>query len=230
MKNKTIIIFIFCVVVMNSFSQKKSNSNVNSFENAIKKYHNSLKYLDYKTAINAIHDVLIIAPEKTNYKDTLLALYYNSNQSISAVLLAQEMEKTGNSSKNVLEVLAITYQNAGQLKEALKYYEKLNALENKLFYQYQIAVIQYGMSRVSECTTTLSKIIENPNSAKETVKIDYEKAPSQEIPYSAAAYNILGVLSLNINQKENAKAYFQKSLEIFPEFLLAKNNISAIAK
>jgi len=224
--NKILLLLILTSVFASSYSQKKS-SNSDSFEQANNKYHNALKYLDYHTAISAVHDILLIAPEKTMYKDSLLILYFNNNQSLSAVLLAKELELEGNTSKNVLEVLAISFQNAGQLKESLSYYEKLNTQDNSLFYMYQIAVIQYSMSRISECTQTLTKIIEDPNSSKETVKIEYENNPSQQVPFSAAAYNILGVLSLNLNNNEVAKRYFENALKIFPEFLLAKSNISA---
>ena len=225
---KILLLLSILLISFYGFSQKKASSIL--LDNAIKKYHLSLSYLDYQTAISAVQDILIIAPEKTNYKDTLLALYYNSNLSYSAVLLAKEMEKEGNTNISVLEVLATMYQKAGNLKESLAYYEKIYEKTNKLYYLYQLAIIQFNMSRINECMQSLTKILEDPNSLKETIRVDYEKANSQEVLFAAAAYNILGVLSINLNKPDVATQYFNKSLEIYPEFLLAKNNLSSVSQ
>jgi len=140
------------------------------------------------------------------------------------------MEKEGNTNISVLEVLATTYQKAGNLKESLAYYEKIYEKTNKLYYLYQLAIIQFNMSRINECMQSLTKILEDPNSLKETIRVDYEKANSQEVLFAAAAYNILGVLSINLNKPDVATQYFNKSLEIYPEFLLAKNNLSSVSQ
>ncbi len=229
MKSRIIITIFSLILVINLSAQKKSKSN-EGFENSYQKYKNAMKYLDYNTAITALHEILIIAPEKTVFKDSLLAIYFNSGNATSAVLLAKDLEAEGNTKASTYEVLALTYQNAGLLKESLAYYEKLNTKEEKLFYLYQIATIQFNMSRLKECSQTLAKIIGNAEASKQTIKIDYEKQAPQNVPYSAAAYNILGVLNLQIKEKEQALKNFNQSLTIYPEFILAKNNLELATK
>lgn len=229
-KNIFVILFAFSILAVNAQKKIEKESPDVNFELAIQKYHNSLKYVDYSSAINALQEILVINPEKVNYKDSLLAMYYNSGRSNSAVLLAKEMEAEGNSNPATFQVLASTFQNAGMLKEALPYYEKLNKTKEGLYYLYQIATIQFNLSRLQECTQSLSKIIQNPEAAKQTIAMEYEKQETQQIPYAAAAYNVLGVMALQFKENEKAKGNFTKALELAPEFLLAKNNLSVLNK
>lgn len=227
---KKILLVVSVLITVSIFAQKKVKTVELPFELAIKKYHNSLKYLDYSTAINALQEILVINPEKVNYKDSLLAMYYNSGKSQSAVLLAKELEAEGNTNPAVYEVLARTFQNAGMPKEALAYFEKLNNTEENLYYLYQIATIQFNLSRMQECTESLSKIIQNSEALKQTVAMDYENKESQQISFAAAAYNILGVMALRFKETEKAKENFEQALKIAPNFLLAKNNLSVLNK
>jgi tetratricopeptide (TPR) repeat protein len=226
------IILIWCVLLTTAiFAQKNSKSQSTLlFDLAIQKYHNSLKYLDYPTAINALQEVLVLSPEKVDYKDSLLAIYFNAGNSKSAFLLAQEMEAEGNNNAATFEVLARAFQNAGMLKEALSYFEKLNLLEENLYCLYQMATIQFNLSRVQECSENLSKIIQNPKAKSQTMEMSYEKQESQQIPYAAAAFNVLGVMALKLKEPVQATENFKQALLISPNFLLAKNNLSVLKK
>jgi tetratricopeptide (TPR) repeat protein len=226
------IILIWCVLLTTAtFAQKNSKSQSPLlFDFAIQKYHNSLKYLDYPTAINTLQEVLVLSPEKINFKDSLLAIYFNACHSKSVVLLVQEMEAEGNNNTATFEVLARTFQNAGMLKKDLPYFEKLNLLEEHLYCLYQMATIQFNLSRVQECSENLSKIIQNPKSKSQTMEMSYEKQESQQIPYAAAVFNALGVMALQLKESVQATENFKQALLISPNFLLAKNNLSVLKK
>ena len=53
---------------------------------------------------------------------------------------------------------------------------------------------------------------------------------SQEVPMRAAAYNVKGICAMELNQEEAAKQNFNKAVELFPDFALAKGNLDAMAK
>ena len=233
MNNKFLsIIFlsIFCINALNAQKKNTPSFKEKTFDLAYAKYKNALKILDYNTAINATHEILAVVPEKINFKDSLLALYYTSNKPTNSVLLAKEMVKEGNTNPTTYEILATTYQKAGMLKESLEYYEKIQAINKDLFYEYQIATIQFNLGRLQECATSLNSIINNPEAKNATIKMDYEKETSQNVPFSAAAFNVFGVLSQQLKEEEQAKKYFENALKIFPEFILSKNNLEILNK
>ncbi|HEX9740362.1 MAG TPA: tetratricopeptide repeat protein, partial [Ignavibacteriaceae bacterium] len=86
---------------------------------------------------------------------------------------------------------------------------------------FNTAALQYELGRLTEARTN-AKIVAESNQAKE-VKLNYPKneTEQQEIPMSAAAYNLLGILEKDQGNKEQAKAYFDKALEIAPDFQMA---------
>ena len=46
----------------------------------------------------------------------------------------------------------------------------------------------------------------------------------------AAAYNVKGICALELNQPEAAKENFNKALQLFPDFVLAKTNLETLEK
>ena len=46
----------------------------------------------------------------------------------------------------------------------------------------------------------------------------------------AAAYNVKGICALELNQPDAAKDNFNKALQAFPDFVLAKSNLETLAK
>ena len=50
----------------------------------------------------------------------------------------------------------------------------------------------------------------------------------REVAKRAAAFNMRGVIALEINQLDVAKQNFQKALELFPDFSLAKSNLEKV--
>ena len=130
---------------------------------------------------------------------------------------------------DMLEVVAVSKQNLGLIKESLADYEKLYAAEKSVFYLYQMATLQYQLKRYGECVASLDQIIGNAESEKQKVNIRVQQG-SQEVPMRAAAYNVKGICAMELNQEEAAKQNFNKAVELFPDFALAKGNLEAMAK
>ncbi|MBL7779123.1 MAG: hypothetical protein JNK66_12630 [Chitinophagales bacterium] len=200
-----------------------------AYEIQRKVYQNALKHYDLQAATIALYNMIALKPEKADLNDSLALLYFAGERYGQAFLIGEEILKKDASRKDMLELVAVSKQNLGMIKEALSDYEKLYASEKSLYYLYQIATLQYQLKRYGECVASLDQIIANPESDKQKVNINVQGG-SQEVPMKAAALNVKGICALELNQEEAAKDNFNKALAISPEFVLAKGNLDMVTK
>lgn len=199
------------------------------FQNQLNIYKTAIQYNDYNVAANALYQALALKPNRTDLKDTLCLVYFSAQNYVQAYLLSSEILKNNENNTTILEIAATSKKNLGLTKEALDDFDKLNRLKPQLYYLYQIATMQFQLKRVGECLVTLDKIITAPDAEKETASISVGNEV-QKVPYKAAALNIKGIVALELDKKDEAKLLFTEALKVYPEFVLAKNNLQAISK
>jgi hypothetical protein len=51
---------------------------------------------------------------------------------------------------------------------------------------------------------------------------------SQQVSLKAAAFNVKGIIGLELNQDDAAKQNFEEAIKLFPDFVLAKGNLGII--
>lgn len=229
-------ILIFTISINTLLAQKKT-SNVTAssalitkealFEHYKSVYDQSVKYSDFVVARSALYNMMILKPERTGLKDTLTYLYYNGNNYVQVIILGKEILETHPQKTDVLELVAVSQQNLGMLKEALENFEKLFAVTKDVYHQYNIASLQYMLKRYGECSESLNAIIASADT-NGVVTITDGKNESQQVPVKAAAFNMRGVIALEINQADVAKQNFEKAIQLFPDFSLAKSNLEKV--
>jgi len=235
-KGQLIIIFAISSLVAFSQSQKKSPATATVPSGMTKDslyahyrgiYEQASNYSDFIVAREALYNMLALRPERTGLKDTLTYLYYNSGNHVQVILLGREILQAKPDKADILELVAVSQQNLGLLKDALESFEKLFSITKDVYHQYNIASLQYMLKRYGECSENLNSIIASTDTTGE-VTISDNNGTSQKVPLKAAAFNMRGVIALEINQSDVAKQNFQKALELFPDFALAKSNLDKI--
>ena len=202
-----------------------ANPGTDLFEHYMKVYDQaSIKYNDFAVARNALYSMIALRPDRLGLKDTLAYLYFNSNNYLQVILLGNEILETNPARSEILELVAVSEQNLGLQKNALESFEKLYALTKDVYHKYNIASLQYMLKRYGECSESLNSILSSTDSLGD-VTISNNQGESQKVPLKAAAFNMRGVIALEINQIDVARQNFQKALELFPEFTLAKGNL-----
>ena len=191
-------------------------------------FKNALKYADYVVAKQALYEMITLAPENKMLKDTLAIVYFKIEAYAQCILLTREILEEDPSKNSMLEIKAISEQNIGLIKEALEDYETLFKSSKDVYHLYQVATLQYQLKRFGECNATVGAIIQNEDAKSKKVSIFDQQNRQQQVPLDAAAYNLLGVMALDTNDEPKAKEFFTKAVELFPEFALAKNNITII--
>jgi tetratricopeptide (TPR) repeat protein len=200
-----------------------------AYEVQQKCYRNALKNYDLQAATIALYNMIALKPEKADLNDSLALLYFAGERYPQAYLVGEQILKTNPDRSDILELVAVSKQNLGMIKESLADYEKLYAAEKSLYYLYQMATLQYQLKRYGECVASLDQIINNPESAKQKVNIVIQGG-SQDVPMNAAALNVKGICAMELNQEEAAKDNFTKALSVFPDFALAKGNLELLNK
>ena len=206
-----------------------SLSAQDAFEVQMRAYKLALKNYDLQAATITVYNMMALKPERTDLNDSLALLYFAGERYPQAYIIGEEILKANPNRKDMLELVAVSKQNLGLIKEALADYEKLYAADKGIYYLYQIATLQYQLKRYGECVASLDQIINNPESAQQKVNIMLQGG-SQDVPMKAAAYNVKGICALEMNQEDAAKDNFNKALELSPEFVLPKGNLDMIAK
>ncbi|MCW5907710.1 MAG: hypothetical protein KIS94_07625 [Chitinophagales bacterium] len=222
---KKIVFAVMAFMMLGSISVTAQDT----YEVQQRVYHNALKNYDLQAATIALYNMIAIKPEKADLNDSLALLYFAGERYAQAYLVGEQILKSNPNRSDILELVAVSKQNLGMIKESLSDYEKLYAAEKSLYYLYQMATLQYQLKRYGECVASLDQIINNPESAKQKVNIVVQGG-SQDVPMRAAAFNVKGICAMELNQEEAAKDNFKKALEIFPEFVLAKGNLDLVTK
>lgn len=192
-------------------------------------YHMALKNYDLQAATIAIYNMMALKPERADFKDSLALLYFAGEHYAQSSLIAEEIIKADPKRNDMLEVVAVSKQNLGMVKESLANYETLYASNKSNYHLYQIATLQYQLKRYGECVSSLDQLISNPETDKQKVNIRVQNG-SQEVPMKAAAFNVKGICALEMNQEDIAKDNFSRALQLAPDFALAKGNLDAVEK
>lgn len=192
-------------------------------------YKAALKNYDLQAATIALYNMQALKPERADLNDSLALLYFAGERYAQAYLIGEGILKDNPKRNDILELVAISKQNLGMIKEALADYEKLYAGEKSVYYLYQTATLQYQLKRYGECVASVDQILASPDAEKQKVSIHLQQG-SQEVPMKAAAYNVKGICAVELNQEEAARQNFNKAIELFPDFALAKGNLDMINK
>lgn len=190
-------------------------------------YKQALNYGDYNTAIYAVYQIMALDANAAGYRDTLAYLYFNKGSYVQALLVGNEIMADNENNAGILEVVALSEQNLGLVKDALSSYEKLNKLQPDIYNLYTIATLQFALKRYGECSATIDGLLQAEGN-NQPIKITDNTGQSQEVPLKAAALNMLGVMALEMQQTEVAVKSFQEALKVAPDFALAKGNLAKV--
>ncbi len=193
-------------------------------------YKQALRFSDINVATHAIYNIMALSPNDSSYLDSLCMLYFNGRASLQCINVGMSILENNPNDTTILEMVAISKQAIGALKEAHDDYEKLYGMSNKAYHLYQMASINYNLKRLTEAQTAINQLAQHPDFEKEEVNITYGQGKNQKVPMTAAVWNIQGVLALENKDAATAQQAFAKAVELYPEFILAKSNLEALEK
>ncbi len=200
--------------------------NVLQIQNNI--YNRARRYGDNAMAVNAIYNILAIVPNNLPLYDSLALIYFQDRQYAKAVLVANDVIQASPEDQLALEIAGLSYDNLGLKAKALENYEELYLLNDDPFTLYKVSFLQYELGRYAECTTNINILLENDSTAEIDVYHAASNNQRQQVSMQASLFNLLGLVKMQMNDKEAARDNFEKALVINPEFELAKNNMEKL--
>ncbi|MCX7744959.1 MAG: hypothetical protein N2167_10395 [Flavobacteriales bacterium] len=219
-------IFILSVLFFANVLHAQKKSTTDEYSRQVEIYTRALSINDITVARYAVYQILSLRPTADNWNDTLCMLYFTDGMYVQTILTGEKIIKAYPDKTNIREMMAVSYDRMGALKESLDIYQSLFKQKNEIRYQYSILTLEYRLKRFGECLATAENIIARPEAQTTHVRISVSDQFYQDVSYAAAVYNILGMVSIELNLKEQAERYFQKSLELAPDFVLPKNNLT----
>ncbi len=224
MKHFKSILFLGLLIFSNLYAQK--NPNTDDYSRQVTIYTQALSLNDLTIARNAVYQILALRPNADNWNDTLCMLYFTEGMYSQSIIVGKKVFKKNPSNLVLGEIIAVSYERLGALKESIEIYQELIKQKEDIRFLYSILTLEYKLKRFGECLATAEKIIARPEALTNSVRITVSDQYYQDVLYAAAVYNILGMVSIELNLKEQAEQYFQKSIELAPDFVLPKNNLT----
>jgi tetratricopeptide (TPR) repeat protein len=223
------IVPVFLLVFCFSASAFAQGGSTPGRQHYLDLYKRALKYNDSRTAITALNGYLTLGDDVA-YKDTLGYIYYLAGDYYSSLLLTKEVTDAQPENNNALERLASCYNQLGDLKACVETYEKLIPKTKNPYHHYQLAVAQYQLKRIAECNQNLQVAIADTSSKRIPVAFTVAEGQVQNVPVMAASYNMLGVIQMDVKNYADARKLINKAIEVYPDFVGARQNLAALDK
>ena len=234
MKN-LLLALVFLLLSTTSYGQKKNKNAKPAPVN-----HDSLVYAmamyvgDTSAAINALYQMNVKSPNNTDKLYSLAVLYFEKRAFDQAINVCNLILKQNSKHIKGLQLLAICYQQDDNASGAILVYQQLDSISPGANNRYQMATIMYQIKKYQEALNLLENIISDSLLMKETMNMNYQNSDkqnlNQNVSTQAAAYNMAGFILMENGDMDNAKSFFEKALQIQPDFQLAKGNLAYIQK
>jgi len=173
-----------------------------------------------------MYNIIALEGEKSVYKDSLAYLYFNRRSYLSCFLATEDALKNSPNNIELLEMSAFSVESIGAIDKAIGSYEKLLSISKNNFHAYKIAVLHFEMSKFVEAYTAIKKAESLTDSGTDNINFPINKNYNQPVPLKAAIIYLKGLIEINLDDKVSAKTSLQKAIQLFPEFILAKEALS----
>ncbi len=130
-----------------------------------------------------------------------------------------------------VEKISTRLKSLNSVKVAISGFEALLPLSNNRFDAYELAQLQLSISRNIEAMQTITYALDNtPSINKATLSFPKNEKEDQLVPLDAALLNLKGIISYELKDEKAAIIAIKEALKIFPEFVLAKQNLIALTQ
>ena len=227
---KIVSVALFGVIAITANSQVSVKESLK--QHYMNTYEQALKLNDLELAINSLNNALVEMPAEQSmlYKDTLSMLYFSNKAYLPSFILAQEVYKADPKNISALARTGDCYQAGADYKNAVAAFEIVAPALKSPYYYYQLAVCQYSLKSSLESQVNADKAMADTNSNKIPVIFTLPNGQEQQVPLSAAAYNLKGVIMMDDKNFVKAKEYFQSALKIYPNFQGVQQNMITCEK
>ena len=228
MRNLFVALFALVIISTGCSSDRKMKKFMDEQDNKL--LSQALILGDMQTAIVATQSLITRDTANVIYLDTLVMLYQNMNNQLGVLQVSKRLLSLNPNNMMAQENFATAAKQLQLFQDALNSYSQLYGLTNNTRYLYEVADIYYKVNNVAQGKQIFDQILNNPKSKTDVVPMLVGQNNVLQVPVAAAALNYLGFVEAQQNNLENARNLYNKALEVFPGFIIAKNNLANIEK
>ena len=217
-------IYIFTFIITSSVIAQNTSSI--AFEK--QKMNQAKIYGDEEVMTSSIYNIIALEGPSSTYKDTLAYVYFNNRKYVSCFLVVSDVLKTKPDNIEMLEMQAISLESMGALEKAKESYEVLLTKNNNNYTAYKLATLEFRMNQAEDAYATIKKAAAMPNDVPMNVTFQVNENYNQNVPLNASIYYLQGLIAQSLNKPSEAKASYEKAIELFPEFVLAKSKLELL--
>lgn len=193
----------------------------------LKVYNQALNIGDLNTAVIALNYYVAEQGSNNNYADTLAILYMQQGSFAQSYFWADKRLAAKPGDASLLEIKGVSLDKLQQPKEAIAVFETLFSKTKSPYHAYKLMELQYGIKRLAECVAT--GLAAEKLQYKPEYTMTYNVGEQTGRTYlQASMFNIQALALYELDKKAEAKAYLQRAVALDSNFVLAKQNLSAI--
>ena len=220
---KKIVFTLTLLVSVSLFAQSSTEVDLE-----IKKMKLALTYGDKEVALSKMYNIIALQGDESVYKDSLAYLYFNNRNYLSCFLVSKDVLDRKPDNIEILEMNTISLESIGAKAKAADGYKSLLAKTNKSFHAYKLAGLQYETNALEDAYVSIKKADNLPND--ESVSVSFKVNPNynQDVKLKPAIAYLQGIIAVSLKKNDDAKVSFERAILLFPDFVLAKSQLSAL--
>lgn len=219
---------VFAVVMFVSFIGIAQNSVEVELE--LKKMQQALRYGDKEVALSKMYNVIALQGSESTYKDSLAYLYFNKRSYLSCFLVSNDVLERNPDNMNILEMSVISLESIGAKSKAIEGYKILLSKTNKSYHAYKLAGLQYEANALEDALVTIKNADKLSEDLITTISFQVNPNYNQKVKLKPSIAYLEGIIAKSLNKNDEAKVAFERAVLLFPDFVLAKSELSALTE
>ncbi len=225
---RLILVFTVLLAIVISAQAQDSPQNTPEFKRNKLIFEMASTFNDPSVARMALYNMIAIDSKNPALIDSLALLYFEFQNYASAAIVSQEALRRNPNNPLLLELSAVSYENLGLPDRALNQYESLYLKQSNPITLYKIAFLQFQLKRLVEANTSADILLSKPELKEQKLVFSKSDNTTQQVSMHAAVYNLKGLVAKEQGNTDEAKAMFNKALEITPDFEIALENVQEL--
>ncbi len=221
MKN---LLYIFTFVITSAAIAQTTNA----LELEKQRLKQSLAYGDKVVAASLMYNIISLEGEQSTYKDSLAYLYFNGRNYVSCFLVTNDILKSNPDKIDLLEMKAISLESMGAIDKASEAYNELLSKTNNNYHAYKLASLQFATKKLVEAYESVKKADQLPDDGTLKITFQVNKNYNENVELKAAIAYLEGIIAMNLDKNNEAKISFERAIQLFPDFVLAKSKLSTL--
>ena len=220
---KNLIYILTFIITTTAIAQ---TSNTIALEK--QKLKQALAYGDKVVAASSMYNLISMEGPHSTYKDSLAYLYFNGRNYISCFLVTNDILKTNPEKLELLEMSAVSLESMGAIAKASEVYATLLSKTTNNYHAYKLAGLQLAQNKFEEAYVSIKNADQLSDAGTVTVTFQVNKNYNQNVNLKAAIAYLEGIIALNLKKDNEAKISFNRAVQLFPEFVLAKGKLESL--